>query len=186
MAPAEHSSSRRPAPPWPHPRRAEPGAVADRDERIARALHCGGRARVDALLAKRSFDAIEISRKPIRSRIFPDALGLRRRGASISCPMQAWCSMHSGRRTSCAGGDRALGAAPGLYRRAMPAQISRRARLAPASTPMSTRARSPPPRRRCWSARCCRQASTPPSTASARRFIASRAFPTSGNGCAMT
>jgi cytochrome P450 len=144
-------------------------------------------ARVDALLEKRRFDAIEELAEAYPLSIFPDALGLRPGGASTFCLTQASCSTRSDRRTSCV---RRRSIAQCRIRRISPsnasAKISPQAELAPASTPMLTKAKSPRLKRRFWSAPCSPRVSTPRSTALARLSIAWRAFRTSGGRCAAT
>ena len=82
-------------------------------------------AKVDELLAKGSFDAIPDLAEAYPLSVFPDALGLKQEGRENSA---ALCGPRLQRvraaEQAAPGCDRALGAAPGLYCRTMPARES--------------------------------------------------------------
>ena len=143
-------------------------------------------AKVDELLARRSFDAIADL-----AEAYPlvDLSRCARPEAGRARASAALCRRGLQRvRTAepvAPGRDRALGAASGLCRRTVPARESRPRRLRRLHPcPRRCRRHHRGRRRRCWCVRCCRPGSIPPSTASAPPSIAWRAFPINWRGCA--
>ncbi len=67
-------------------RGAEPGAVADRDERGPRTFHAMAAAKVDELLARGSFDAVADLAEAYPLSVFPDAMGLKQEGRENLLP----------------------------------------------------------------------------------------------------
>ncbi len=120
-------------------------------------------AKVDELLERRSFDAVADLAEAYPLSVFPDAIGTEEGGPRTPAALcRVLCSMPSVRPTSCArtpsNARRPIGP---MSPRNASATISRPAVSAPASMRGSTPATSPPTRRRCWCARCCRQGWTP-------------------------
>ena len=139
MAAAEPHSRSGSAGAYPHPRRAQQGAVAGGDEADPRPLRRGRRSKGRRVAGtKAASTRSPISRKPIRCRCFPMRSASSRKDASICCPMPAWCSTPSGRRTNCA---RPRSSAPRRIRPMSPssasARTSRPAASGPASMPAS-------------------------------------------------
>ena len=143
-------------------------------------------AKVDELIARRSFDAIADLAEAYPLSVFPDAMGLKQDGRENLLPyaglvFNAFGPPNQLRQDAI---ERSR-TASGLCRSSNASvKISRPAVSGPASMTGSTPEKSPRPRRRCWCARCSRPASTPPSTASALRSTAWRVFRRNWRGCA--